>query len=212
MPSPRRAAEEAATCSPCGDGLALALAADPVLRQLWAGLPRRRLARGAQLLVAGQPLGHVWFIESGLVRLYCLSAEGRERNKSFHAEGAWVGAGVPPLPGLSPYAIEALESLQVVQLSYAELDSLAARWPVVRQLLADALQRVFTRLASRESDLLLLDAPARYESYRKEYAAIASRVPLRHVAAYLGITNVALSRIRGRLGLTGRAEGGSGRG
>jgi CRP-like cAMP-binding protein len=93
----------------------------------------------------------------------------------------------------------------VVQLSYAELERWSDQLPVVRQLLAEALQRVFARLAGREAELLLLDATARYQAYLLEYAAIAPRVPLRHVADYLGITNVALSRIRTRLGLTGRA-------
>ena len=196
---------DAMACSPCGGGLAAALAADPVLRQAWLQLPRRDLRAGTVLLAAGQALGHVWYLEQGLVRLYCLSADGRERNKSFHAEGAWVGAGVPPLRGHSPYSIEALEPLRVVQLSYAELACWSEQLPLVRQLLAEALQRVFARLAGREAELLLLDATARYHAYLQEYAAIAPRVPLRHVADYLGITNVALSRIRARLGLTGRA-------
>lgn len=203
MTSPTRA--DAMACSPCGDGLATALAADAALRQVWLALPRRELRAGTVLLAAGQPLGHVWYLEQGLVRLYCLSAEGRERNKSFHAEGAWIGAGVPPLRGDSPYSIEALEPLRVVQLSYAELERWSEQLPLVRRLLAEALQRVFARLASREADLLLLDATARYRTYLQEYAAIAPRVPLRHVADYLGITNVALSRIRTRMGLTGRA-------
>jgi CRP-like cAMP-binding protein len=97
-----RAPADATACSPCGDGLATALAADPALRQVWQQLPRRALAAGTVLLAAGQPLGHIWYLEQGLVRLCCLSADGRERNKSFHAEGAWVGAGVPPLRGQSP--------------------------------------------------------------------------------------------------------------
>ncbi|NRF70407.1 Crp/Fnr family transcriptional regulator [Aquincola sp. S2] len=195
-----------AACSPCGPGLAQALAADPLLAQAWPGLPRRQWPAGAMLLAAGEPARELWFIESGLVRLYCLAADGLERNKSFHAEGAWIGAGVPPLAAPSPYFIEALEPVTAAQLSYAELLRWSAGSPAVGQLLAAGLARVFARLAAREAELLLLDAPARYRAYLAEYAAIAARVPLRHVAGYLGITNVALSRIRRRLGVGGRTR------
>lgn len=193
-------------CSPCGPGLARVLDAEPLLARAWAALPRRRWPAGARLLSTGEPAHDLWFIESGLVRLYCLAPDGLERNKSFHAEGAWVGAGVPPRPAPSPYFIEALEPLQVVQLSYVELQRWSLQWPAVGELLVAGLGRVFARLAAREAELLLLDAPDRYRAYLSEHAAIAARVPLRHVAGYLGITDVALSRIRRRLGIGGRTR------
>jgi CRP-like cAMP-binding protein len=193
-------------CSPCGPGLARALDAEPLLAQAWAALPRGRWPAGARLLSPGDPAQDLWFVESGLVRLYCLAPGGLERNKSFHAEGAWIGAGVPPRPAPSPYFIEALEPLQAARLSYAELQRWSLRWPAVGELLAAGLAGVFARLASREAGLLLLDAPGRYRAYLEDYATIADRVPLRHVAGYLGITNVALSRIRRRLGIGARAR------
>ena len=43
-----------------------------------------------------------------------------------------------------------------------------------------------------------LSAQAQESALRK---TLAERIPLHHVASYLGITNVALSRIRARMGL-----------
>jgi CRP-like cAMP-binding protein len=68
-------------------------------------------------------------------------------------------------------------------------------------VLADALACVFARQSAREAELLTLDAAERYRRFLAEQPLMAARLPLHHVASYLGITNVALSRIRQRLGL-----------
>jgi len=191
-------------CLACQPRFQELLAAQPALARLWAALPRRQLAPGATLLAIGETAHHVWLVEQGLARLYYLSADGRECNKSFHAEGAWVGCGVPPQPVASAFAIAAMEPLQVVELSYAALTECQRESPLVQTVLNDGLSAVFARLAEREAELLLLDAPARYRAFLAEHAAIAARLPLHHVASYLGITNVALSRIRSRLGMVAR--------
>ena len=77
------------------EALGRVVAQDPALAARWSSLPRRRLAAGATLLRLGETPQHVWWIQRGLVRFYFLSAEGTERNKSFHAEGAWIGSGMP---------------------------------------------------------------------------------------------------------------------
>jgi CRP-like cAMP-binding protein len=46
---------------------------------------------------------------------------------------------------------------------------------------------------------LLLNATQRYQLFLRDHGPLAERLPLHHVASYLGVTNVALSRIRGRL-------------
>jgi hypothetical protein len=56
----------------------------------------------------------------------------------------------------------------------------------------------FQRQSRREAELLLLDAAQRYQSFLEEFRALANRIPLHQVASYIGITNVALSRLRRR--------------
>ena len=53
----------------------------------------------------------------------------------------------------------------------------------------------------RESQLLALTHTERYAAFVLEHGALSARIPLHHVASYLGITNVSLSRIRARMGL-----------
>lgn len=181
--------------------LARSIAADDALLQRWKALPRRRFEAGATLVRIGEASTTLWLIERGLVRFYFLSAEGQERNKSFHAEGAWIASGLPPHVAPSPYAIEALEPVSAVELSYAELAACQRAFPAVQPVLAEVFACSFARQAAREAELLMQDAAQRYRCFLAERGAVAARLPLHHVASYLGITDVALSRIRRRLGL-----------
>jgi len=65
--------------------------------------------------------------------------------------------------------------------------------------------RIFERLIikkeRREADFLLLNAQSRYEKFLDEYSMIESAVQNYHIASYLGITEVTLSRIRKEMGL-----------
>jgi CRP-like cAMP-binding protein len=191
-----------ADCAAClPEALARVIAADPVLAARWQSLPQRRLKAGDTLLRIGEPARHVWWISQGLLRFYFLSADGLERNKSFHAEGAWVGSGMPPRSSPSPYAIEALEATELLELSYESLEDAIARFPAVETVHAEALGWAFSEQVAREAELLSEDAASRYTRFLRERPALAARLPLHHIASHLGITNVALSRIRRRLGL-----------
>jgi CRP-like cAMP-binding protein len=180
------------------------LAQDPEVWARWLALPARNLPAGHTLLALGQAPSHVWWIRKGLVRFFFLSPEGAERNKSFHAEGAWIGSGMPPHPAPSPYAIQTLEASELIEVSYAELADCVRRYPTMHTVLQEALSWTFTRQAVREAELLLQEPAARYQHFLREHPKLAARLPLHHIASHLGITNVALSRIRRRLGLQGR--------
>jgi CRP-like cAMP-binding protein len=142
----------------------------------------------------------VWFVESGLLRSHFLDAQGRERNCAFHPEGQWAGLPPPrgaPLP--APVAIEALAPSRVVALSHAALANLLHAQPQWQATLTDALVANLMAQSRREASLTMHSAEERYALFLAEQPALAGRVALHHVASYLGITNVALSRIRRRM-------------
>ncbi|MFD2598955.1 Crp/Fnr family transcriptional regulator [Sphingobacterium corticis] len=49
---------------------------------------------------------------------------------------------------------------------------------------------------SRKGPVISQDATARYEAFLENYPNLANRVPLSHIASYLGVTLQSLSRIR----------------
>ena len=70
----------------------------------------------------------------------------------------------------------------------------------------DLLLRIYENLVikkeKREADFLLLNARQRYEKFLLDYEMIEDVVTNYHIASYLGITDVALSRIRKEMNLT----------
>ena len=60
--------------------------------------------------------------------------------------------------------------------------------------------RYLLGVASREYELLALDAEARYLRFRERYASIEGAIALKQVASYVGVTPEHLSRLRRRLG------------
>jgi CRP-like cAMP-binding protein len=186
-------------CQACTTDLPQLLARSEAARRTWATLPRRTLAAGDVLARTGEVARHVWHVERGLVRIYFLTADGLQRNRSFHAEGQWLGTALPYERRSSPYVIEALEASSVVCIALDDLHDWGARDPAVARMVESMAAWTFERQARREAELLTLDATERYAAFRADHAQIAARIPLHHVASYLGITNVALSRVRRRL-------------
>ena len=73
------------------------------------------------------------------------------------------------------------------------------------------LELLFLRKAEREYELLGLRADARYRVFLEKYPDLSARVKARHIASYLGITPVHLSRLRRReLEATRRSSQGRG--
>ena len=174
---------------------------EPEMAALWQTLPRCNFEPGAVLQRLGDASDRCWLLESGLVRFYYLSEQGVERNRSFHTQGSWVGGSMPPLTLPSPCTLEALEATRAVELTYATLQDWHRQFPQVQPLLDDAMGYLFTQQARREAALLTLSPEERYQAFLRMDSPLAERLPIHHVASYLGISHVSLSRIRARLGM-----------
>lgn len=179
---------------------------EPAVAAAWSALPRKHVAAKTVLHAAGDTIDRSWLVERGLVRYYYLGEQGTERNRSFHAEGSWLGSGVPPAASISPYTIETMEPTQVVELSYATLQAWQQNFPAIRPLLYEGMNCLFTMQAQREAELLTLSPLARYQAFLTDQNAVVARIPIHHVASYLGISNVSLSRIRARLGVANQGR------
>lgn len=154
------------------------------------------------IFAAGDQDRSVYFIVDGIARYYYIDADGRERNKSITGVGGALCSMDTAINGNpSPFFAEAITDLQTVAIGYAtllELSDAFGDWAIVVRRL---LERLILKKERRESDFLMLSARQRYEKFLAEFGNDATRIPLRQVAMYLGITDVALSRIRREMGM-----------
>jgi CRP-like cAMP-binding protein len=171
--------------------------------EAWAVLSRflrpRRLRKGDFFIEPGDPSGEVAVVREGLMRFYYTDADGGEATKAFRARGELVAAFAELLLGIpSRTHIEALEDSELLVADYKSLDAALDRFTGWHKTARRIAERFYVIKEKREQELLQLSAEQRYERFLKERPDLAGRVPQYHVASYLGITPVALSRIVSR--------------
>lgn len=151
----------------------------------------------------GKTYKEIAFILEGAFRAYHI-INGEEVNCEFYFEGQWPKAYHSFLTRApSRLWIQAMEDSTVFLISYDHLQDLFAASKNWERFGRIATENAF--IASQErNDMLLLDKPeARYVKLLKQYPQIMERVPLYHIASYIGVRQPSLSRIRRRLGKKG---------
>ncbi|OUS29036.1 hypothetical protein A9Q99_10525 [Gammaproteobacteria bacterium 45_16_T64] len=139
-------------------------------------------------------------ILEGLLRVYYVDQSGNEVNQHFYQEGE-VFAPISAIISNEPcqYYIQVLEPAKLMLADYNELHKVASNNPGWLKLEIKMLQEVFVKNAKHEAQLLMGNAEQRFRWFRKEYPELLERLPQYHVASFLGITPVSLSRLRKKL-------------
>lgn len=158
------------------------------------------LNRGEFFVRAGDVPQTIGFVISGILRLYYADADGNELTKSFCAENSFLAAYSALLMRQpSRLFIQALEDAKLLIADYSAYRSLSESQMSLQQLNCKIAEFFFIKKERRESALLLDDAKTRYLSFLEEYPGLEARLKQHHIASYLGMTPVTLSRIRAQL-------------
>lgn len=151
------------------------------------------------LMHADKVESKIYFIKKGIVRAYA-DLPNNEITFWFGKEGETVlsmKSYVENVPGYE--TIEALETCELYQLNTERLKELflkdihIANWG--RKFAEKELVKTEERLISRQ----FKTATERYLELINENPDLLRRVQLSHIASYLGITQVSLSRIRAEI-------------
>lgn len=157
----------------------------------------KKLQADEHLLQPGSTTYELIFVTEGLLRFYYLSEEGVESNKAFVTEGNFAGplaASGLNLPIM--YGVEALEDTIILAADLNEFNTLFEEHPVFDRFGRMLAELILRRKELRTRSLLQKTAKQRYIDFRKEYPDLLKRVPQFHIATYLGVTEVSLSRIK----------------
>ncbi|MCK9180141.1 MAG: Crp/Fnr family transcriptional regulator [Bacteroides sp.] len=155
--------------------------------------------KGHLLMQANKVENNIYFIKKGIVRAY--------KETIDHEVTFWFGTEGDPVVSMKSYirgqrgyeTIELLEKSTFYKLRTHRLQELfqthihLANWG--RKFAEYSLIKAEERLIT----LQFKTALERYQSLLKNQPNLLQRVPLKHIASYLGITQVSLSRIRGQI-------------
>ena len=160
----------------------------------------RAFAPGERLVREGQhPATRIYFLLEGAVRVYYLT-DGAEHTRNFTFEGRFATAYDSVLTGCpARITIEALEPVRTLHFDGALLAAMYRRHPIWEHMGRRIAERIWLEKEDKEHRLRVYSAEEHYRLLIERGWQGLERVPLRHVASYLGVTPETLSRIRARM-------------
>jgi CRP-like cAMP-binding protein len=154
----------------------------------------------AFLVRAGEKADNFYFIVQGLVRFFYATESGKEYNKHFAKENDFAGAMHALVLGApSRFFIQAFEKTHTIVLPNDGLNALYERHACWERLGRKNAEYLALQKEARERAFLLDSLPTRYRHFVTHYPGLLDRLPQYHIASYLGVTDVALSRIRAKM-------------
>jgi len=162
-------------------------------------LNKKTLNKGDYFLKEGQKVNEIAFVEKGVLRFFYLT-DGKEINNHFFLENDYAVSYLDFLrKTTSRYNIQALEKCELYTFSSEALQiayDKSKNWERFGRIIAES---VYATATNRFESFLFLSAKERYLQMQKDYPQFLQRIPLYHLASYLGIERESLSRIRKEL-------------
>ena len=148
-----------------------------------------------------QTIGHtcktIYFITKGVARIYYFK-DGIDITEQFFFENNIIARIESLFTGKpSRKAIQILEDAEIIAINSTQLFKLYDTFPEIERLFRKIFESAYVETVNRIEGIQFHSAEERYNALLNEAPNLLMRVPLKHVASYLGITQVSLSRIRG---------------
>lgn len=160
----------------------------------------KRIPAGTQIVKLDEVPTKIYMHVSGVIRCYICTETGKEFNKSFYLPTSFVGS-LTALLTTKPsiFVFEALTECKVYELDYHELMKLCDKNPKLKGLYTSILETLYVKYEKRLVEMISMDATSRYLELRKQNPNIDELISQYHIASYLGITAVQLSRIKKKI-------------
>ncbi|MDU8886197.1 Crp/Fnr family transcriptional regulator [Yeosuana sp. MJ-SS3] len=161
----------------------------------------REIEAGTQIVRLGEIPSKMYMLRSGVIRCYLSTESGKEFNKSFYLPISFVASLTALIKGTpSLFVFETITNCKLYEMDYRKFTILCGKNHKLNELYSKALEKVYMKYESRLVELISLNAKDRYLKLIGQIPEINDLIPQFHIASYLGITPVQLSRIRKKLG------------
>lgn len=173
---------------------------DAEVRTLKKSTVTRTIRRGESYLAAGKKTDRFACAISGLFRFYYCDTDGKDYTSWFAGEGGFLPSYAMVSLGISSrYTVEALEDSVIAEFPFQVLRDLEETSSAARSITRHYLLQTLIGYEKREAALVLDDAETRYREFLSDFAPLEKRLKLHHIASYLGMSPVTLSRIRKKM-------------
>ena len=145
----------------------------------------------------GESDSFIYFVKTGLLKATYLSSDGKEYVKSFLAEGDNISSLVSShAKQPCPFNLVCIEPCTLIKLPFDSVFTMSLNDQTLSEIAISYLLQLVIKKEQREYEFLCLSAQDRLEQLEERLPNIIRRVTQADIARYLGITPVALSRMR----------------
>ena len=138
----------------------------------------------------------IYFVSQGLFRVYTLK-DAVEVNITFMKENEFFTDYESLMSGNNcKYGIEAIESTKIIFLPYDKLLESYDKSHMLERLGRLMVERALANLIALNNSSSNLKAEQKYAEFEQNNKDLVHRIPLKHLASFIGIAPESLSRLR----------------
>ena len=153
--------------------------------------------KGTSLLESGRICQKLYFVKSGIGKVYYLKDDGKEIIDWISDEGnllTSVSSFLTQTPSL--HYVKLIEDSELIGISYTDLEGLFSKYHEMERLGRKLTIFALVQLQNRINSMQFETAKKRYENFLIQYPNCINRIALGDLASFLGMTQVTLSRVR----------------
>jgi len=156
--------------------------------------------KGEPVFRQGESDKHLYFVQSGMLKAYYTSRSGKEFIKSFIMPQDLIGSLTSVYSKQScSFSLVCLEPTVLLKIAFEVLQDYSQKHHDIANKLIELLIGFAMKKERREYEFLCLSAEERYKLLEKNSPDLLAKVTQNDIARYLGVTPVALSRIKHRI-------------
>lgn len=160
-------------------------------------ISQETISKNSFLLEEGQICDFIAFIHHGATIYFRTLDNGNDVTTDFAFPGEWVTNNLSRIHQCpSHLSIKAIEETEACIIRQKDIEMLYREIPALERFGRLLIEQAYVRQVQLSIDLQTLSATERYQKLLEEYPDILQRIPLYHIANYLGIAPKSLSRIR----------------
>lgn len=158
-----------------------------------------KIKKNHDLQSIGQTCKTIYFVQQGVARIYYYK-DGKDVTEYFAFENDLIIRAESLFTGKPSHkAIQAISDTNFIAIPARQLFGLFDQHRDLERLFRKVVEHSYVDTISRLESLQFHSANERYAHLMEKSPEVIQEIPLKHIASYLGITQVSLSRIRANM-------------
>ncbi|MEQ8551457.1 MAG: Crp/Fnr family transcriptional regulator [Imperialibacter sp.] len=158
-----------------------------------------KIKKNHDLQSIGQTCKTIYFVQQGVARIYYYK-DGKDVTEYFAFENDLIIRAESLFTGKPSHkAIQSISDTNFIAIPARQLFALFDQHRDIERLFRKIVEHSYVDTINRLESLQFHAAEERYRSLIEKSPEVIQEIPLKHIASYLGITQVSLSRIRANI-------------